>query len=255
MSERSLHIDGIEYLRSRDAARIVHLAPDYASRLARGGLIDGRLIEGLLVRRSRVPQSIHRRPRTPKRNLAIRVGTPAPRRATSRRAPVGLCRIIYATSQRAQRPGSKLIFKRRNVFAAQSQHQFSVSACSQAWLSRLRSLLHRIRSRAPRSEATSAQRTRHSPTPQHHLQQPSPTRSATPSHRSATSRQPPISNSPQSRAFRGLITPATSSSAFSVPSFEPAQTHKARNFLKKPIHSTQHLWELSSNLPFSSPKG
>ena len=47
MSERSIHIDGVTYLRSRDAARIVHLAPDYISRLARAGLIEGRLMNGL----------------------------------------------------------------------------------------------------------------------------------------------------------------------------------------------------------------
>jgi hypothetical protein len=47
MSSQKQVIDGISYLRSRDAARIVHLAPDYVSRLARGGLIDGRQVEGL----------------------------------------------------------------------------------------------------------------------------------------------------------------------------------------------------------------
>ena len=47
MSSRKLVIDDITYLRSRDAARIVQLAPDYVSRLARADLIDGRLIEKL----------------------------------------------------------------------------------------------------------------------------------------------------------------------------------------------------------------
>ena len=47
MSERSLTIDGIEFVRSRDAARVVQLAPDYVSRLARAGLIEGRQVEGL----------------------------------------------------------------------------------------------------------------------------------------------------------------------------------------------------------------
>ena len=47
MSQRSLTINGVEFVRSRDAARIVHLAPDYVSRLARGGLIEGRQVEGL----------------------------------------------------------------------------------------------------------------------------------------------------------------------------------------------------------------
>jgi hypothetical protein len=47
MSERSINIDGTRHIRSRDAARIVNLAPDYVSRLARGGLVDGRQIEGL----------------------------------------------------------------------------------------------------------------------------------------------------------------------------------------------------------------
>ena len=44
---RTLVIDGITYIRSRDAARIVHVAPDYISRLAHSGDIDGRLIEKL----------------------------------------------------------------------------------------------------------------------------------------------------------------------------------------------------------------
>ena len=47
MSTRKLVIDGITYLRSRDAARIVQLAPDYISRLARVELIEGRLVNGL----------------------------------------------------------------------------------------------------------------------------------------------------------------------------------------------------------------
>ena len=47
MSERSIIIDGVEYVRSRDAARIVNLALDYVSRLARGGLIEGRIVNGL----------------------------------------------------------------------------------------------------------------------------------------------------------------------------------------------------------------
>jgi hypothetical protein len=47
MSSRKLVIDGTTYIRSRDAAHIVQLAPDYVSRLARGGLIEGRLVEKL----------------------------------------------------------------------------------------------------------------------------------------------------------------------------------------------------------------
>ena len=47
MSDRSITIDGTQYIRSRDAARIVQLAPDYISRFARGGLIQGRIINGL----------------------------------------------------------------------------------------------------------------------------------------------------------------------------------------------------------------
>jgi hypothetical protein len=47
MSERKLSIGGTAYIRSRDAARLVRLAPDYVSRLARGQLIDGRQIDGL----------------------------------------------------------------------------------------------------------------------------------------------------------------------------------------------------------------
>jgi hypothetical protein len=47
MSERSINNDGTQYIRSRDAARIVQLAADYISRLARGGLIEGRIVNGL----------------------------------------------------------------------------------------------------------------------------------------------------------------------------------------------------------------
>lgn len=47
MSSREIQTDGITYIRSRDAARIVQLAPDYVSRLARGALVEGRQINGL----------------------------------------------------------------------------------------------------------------------------------------------------------------------------------------------------------------
>lgn len=47
MSERSITLAGVTYLRSRDAARIVQLAPDYVSRLARENMIGGRQVAGL----------------------------------------------------------------------------------------------------------------------------------------------------------------------------------------------------------------
>jgi hypothetical protein len=47
MSQQKIVLDGTTYIRSRDAARIVQLAPNYVSRLARGALIDGRQIDGL----------------------------------------------------------------------------------------------------------------------------------------------------------------------------------------------------------------
>ena len=47
MSSQKIAVDGIPYIRSRDAARVVQLAPDYISRLARGELIDGKLVDGL----------------------------------------------------------------------------------------------------------------------------------------------------------------------------------------------------------------
>lgn len=47
MSECSIAIDGVNYVRSRDAAHIVQLAPDYVSRLARENLIEGRQVDGL----------------------------------------------------------------------------------------------------------------------------------------------------------------------------------------------------------------
>ena len=39
-------IDGVTYVRSRDAARAVDLAPDYVSRLARQGTIPGKRVAG-----------------------------------------------------------------------------------------------------------------------------------------------------------------------------------------------------------------
>jgi hypothetical protein len=47
MPKRQILIDGVAYVRARDAARVVQLAPDYVSRLARSGLVDGRQINGL----------------------------------------------------------------------------------------------------------------------------------------------------------------------------------------------------------------
>jgi hypothetical protein len=47
MSSRKVIIDGMTYVRSRDAARTVSLAPDYVSRLARAGVVVGKLIQGL----------------------------------------------------------------------------------------------------------------------------------------------------------------------------------------------------------------
>jgi hypothetical protein len=47
MSDRKISVAGVAYVRSRDAARSVQLAPDYVSRLARENLIDGRQVGGL----------------------------------------------------------------------------------------------------------------------------------------------------------------------------------------------------------------
>jgi hypothetical protein len=47
MTARTIEIEGIELLRSKDAARIVGLASDYISRMARAGEIDGRLVGNL----------------------------------------------------------------------------------------------------------------------------------------------------------------------------------------------------------------
>jgi hypothetical protein len=47
MTSKEIVISGAAYVRSRDAARVVHLAPDYISRLARSGLIEGQLLDGL----------------------------------------------------------------------------------------------------------------------------------------------------------------------------------------------------------------
>ena len=47
MSSHTVVINGVAYVRSRDAARAVCLAPDYVSRLARAEMIDGELVDGL----------------------------------------------------------------------------------------------------------------------------------------------------------------------------------------------------------------
>ena len=47
MSAKEIVVSGATYVRSREAARVVHLAPDYISRLARARMIDGRLVESL----------------------------------------------------------------------------------------------------------------------------------------------------------------------------------------------------------------
>ena len=47
MSSREIVVEGVTYIRSRYAARAVHLAPDYVSRLARSGLVAGKLTKGL----------------------------------------------------------------------------------------------------------------------------------------------------------------------------------------------------------------
>jgi hypothetical protein len=44
---RTLVIDGVTDIRSREAARLVQLAPDYVSRMARAGDIEGRQLSGL----------------------------------------------------------------------------------------------------------------------------------------------------------------------------------------------------------------
>jgi len=40
-------LNGVPYIRSRDVARIVNLAPDYVSRLARAGVIQGHRLNRL----------------------------------------------------------------------------------------------------------------------------------------------------------------------------------------------------------------
>lgn len=47
MSGRKIVIEGVPYVRSRDAARVVNLAPDYVSSLARAGVIIGQLVNNL----------------------------------------------------------------------------------------------------------------------------------------------------------------------------------------------------------------
>jgi hypothetical protein len=49
MSSRKLVINGVTYIRSRDAAREVNLALDYISRLARHGAITGERVSGIWV--------------------------------------------------------------------------------------------------------------------------------------------------------------------------------------------------------------
>ena len=47
MSSRKVLINGVTYIRSRDAARSVHLAADYVSRLARQEAIAGKRVSGI----------------------------------------------------------------------------------------------------------------------------------------------------------------------------------------------------------------
>ena len=47
MSSRKVVINGVTYIRSRDAARTVSLALDYVSRLARQGVIAGKRVSGI----------------------------------------------------------------------------------------------------------------------------------------------------------------------------------------------------------------
>jgi hypothetical protein len=47
MSSRKVLINGVTYIRSRDAARTVNLALDYVSRLARQGTVAGRQVAGI----------------------------------------------------------------------------------------------------------------------------------------------------------------------------------------------------------------
>lgn len=47
MSSRKVLINGVTYIRSRDAARTVNLAADYVSRLSRQGAIAGERVAGI----------------------------------------------------------------------------------------------------------------------------------------------------------------------------------------------------------------
>ena len=47
MSSRKVLINGVTYIRSRDAARVVNLALDYVSRLARHGAISRQPVSGI----------------------------------------------------------------------------------------------------------------------------------------------------------------------------------------------------------------
>jgi len=47
MPPKQIMFAGVTYVRSRDAARAVHLVPDYISRLARVGLIAGLVADSL----------------------------------------------------------------------------------------------------------------------------------------------------------------------------------------------------------------
>ena len=47
MTSREISIGGVTYVRSRHAAQCVNLSPAYISRLARSGLVAGKLADGL----------------------------------------------------------------------------------------------------------------------------------------------------------------------------------------------------------------
>ena len=116
MFSREIDIDGVTFLRSRDAARIVQLAPDYISRVARAQLIEGRLINGLWFVAPSLSAKIHRRPRAPKGNLAR--GT---RAQTCREEQI---RAGHARAERSEQHGPSINYPRCGQFPCRNRGDY-----------------------------------------------------------------------------------------------------------------------------------
>jgi len=80
-------INGVTYIRSRDAARAVNLALDYVSRLARHGVISGKRVSGIWFVDPKSLQKFIVEQERQKKIATRTLRTDASRRATPCRTP------------------------------------------------------------------------------------------------------------------------------------------------------------------------